>query len=65
MKEQKNTLEKEINEMEASKLWDIEFKVMVIRMLNSMKKNTENKKEPIRKEEYNIWNEEYAERNRQ
>ena len=33
MKEQKNSLEKELNEMEASKLSDIKFKLMVIMML--------------------------------
>ena len=38
MKEPENSPEKELNEMEASNLSDIEFKVMVIKMLNSMKK---------------------------
>ena len=39
MKEQKNSPEKELNEMEASNLSDTQFNVMVIRMLNSMKKD--------------------------
>ena len=38
MKEQKESPEKELNEMEASNLSHIEFKVMVTRMLNKMKK---------------------------
>ena len=38
MKEQKNSPEEELNEMEASNLIDIDFKVMIIRILNSMKK---------------------------
>ena len=40
MKEQENSPE-ELNEMEASKLSDIEFKVMIIRMLKSRKKDIE------------------------
>ena len=34
MKEQIKTLEKELNKMEISNLWDAEFKTLVIRMLN-------------------------------
>ena len=40
-KEQEKSPEKELNEMEASILSDAEFKVMVIRILNSMKKDLE------------------------
>ena len=40
MKEQENSPE-ELNEMEASNLSDIEFKVMIISILNSMKKDIE------------------------
>ena len=38
MKEQENSPEEELNEMEASNISDIELKVMIIKMLNSMKK---------------------------
>ena len=41
MKEQENSPEEELNEMEASNLSDIEFRVMIIRILNSTKKDTE------------------------
>ena len=41
MKEEEKSPEKELNEVEASNLSDIEFKVMVIRMLNSMRKDIE------------------------
>ena len=34
MKEQKQTLEKELNKMEISNLLNVEFKTVVIRMLN-------------------------------
>ena len=34
--------------MEASNLSDIEFKVMIIRMLNSMKKNSNHKEGSVR-----------------
>ena len=40
MKEQENPPE-ELNEREASNLSDIEFRVMIIRILNSMKKGIE------------------------
>ena len=39
MKEEETPPEEELNEMEASNLLDIEFRVMIIRILNSMKKN--------------------------
>ena len=39
MKKQKNSPEEELNEMEVSILSDIEFRVMIIRILNSMKKD--------------------------
>ena len=43
MKEQENSPE-EIDEMEASNLPDREFRVMIIRILNSMKKRHTNHK---------------------
>ena len=39
MKEQDNIPEEELNEMEASNLLDMEFRIMIIRILNSMKKD--------------------------
>ena len=53
MKEQDNSLEK-IDEMEASNLSDKKFRVMVIRILNSMKSHRNHKKEPVRNNECNI-----------
>ena len=41
MKIQENSPEEEANEMEASNLSDIEFRLMIIRILNSMKKGIE------------------------
>ena len=68
MKKQEKTPEKELNEMEASKLPDTEYQPMVIRMLkelrenfNSIKKDMKTilkktwkpqKKEPVRNEVY-------------
>ena len=47
MKEQENCPEDELDEMEASSLSDREFRVMTIRIINSMKKDTETiKKDP-------------------
>ena len=54
-KEQENSSEAEHNEVEASNLSDTEFKVMVIGMLNIMKKDIETIKEgPLRYKECNI-----------
>lgn len=39
MKEQKKSPHKELNEMEVKNLADIEFKVMLIRMLKELSKN--------------------------
>ena len=47
MKEQENSPEEELNEMEASNLSDIEFKVMIKKMLNSMKKDIETIKKSV------------------
>ena len=41
MKEQENSPEQELNEMETNNLSDIKFKVMIMRMLNSMKNDIE------------------------
>ena len=41
MKEQEKSSEKELNEMEVSNLLDVEFKLMAIRMLSSMKNGIE------------------------
>ena len=40
MKEQENSPEEELDEMEASNLSNREFRSMIIRILNSMKKKT-------------------------
>ena len=55
MKEQENSPE-ELDEMEASNLSDREFRVMIIRVLNSMKKDIETikKDQPVRNKECNI-----------
>ena len=57
MKEQGKSPEKELSDMEASKLPGTEFKTMVIRMLkeltenfNSIKKHGNHKKDPLRNE---------------
>ena len=42
MKEQENSPEEELNKMKASNLSGIQFNVMIIRMLNSMKKANRN-----------------------
>ena len=39
VKEQQNSPEEELNEIEASNLSNREFKVMIIKILNSMKKD--------------------------
>ena len=56
MKKQQKSLRKELSEMEASNLSDIEFKVMVIRMdaQQHVKEYRSHKKGPVRNEEYNI-----------
>ena len=41
MKEQENSPEEKLNEMEASNLSDREFRIMIIRILHSMKKDME------------------------
>ena len=41
MKEQENSPEEELDEMEAVNLSDREFRVMIIRILNTMKKDVE------------------------
>ena len=48
IKEQRNSPEKELNKMETSNLPDIEFKVMITRTLNSMKKDIESIKKTVR-----------------
>ena len=40
-KEQENFPEEELNEREASNLSDIEFRVMIVRILKGLKKDTE------------------------
>ena len=55
VKEQGNSPEKELNETEASNLLDIVFRVMIIKILKSMKKDVETIKEgPVRNKERNI-----------
>ena len=56
LKGREESLEKVLNEIEASNLSDIEFKVMVIRMdaQQHVKEYRSHKKGPVRNEEYNI-----------
>ena len=54
MKEQESSPKEELNEMETRNLSDIKFKVMIIRMLNSMKKDIETIKKMTRNKECNI-----------
>ena len=55
MKEYENSPEKELDEMEASKLSDRKFRVMIIRILNSMKKIHRNlEKAPVKNKGYDI-----------
>ena len=54
MKEQENSPEEEIDDMEASNLSDREFRVMIIRTLNNMKKDIETIKGPVINKECNI-----------
>ena len=57
MKEQENSPEEELDESEVSILSDREFRVMIIRILNTMKKDVETlKKKPVRNKECNSWN---------
>ena len=63
-KKQEKSPEKELNEMEASILSDAEFKVMVIRILNSMKKDLETIK-IVKNKEYLIWNDEHTKKTKQ
>ena len=44
MKEQENSPDEDLNERKARNLSDIEFKVMIIKMFNSMKKRHRNHK---------------------
>ena len=52
MKKQENSPEEELNEMKASNISDKEFRGMVIRTLNSMKKDLET----IKKDQWEIKN---------
>ena len=52
MKDRENSPEEELNEIEASNLSDTEFKVMIIRKLNRMKKDIKT----IKKEQSEIKN---------
>ena len=56
MKEQQNFPEGELDEMEASNLSDRELKVIIIRILNSMKKDIET----IKKDQSEIKNTTYG-----
>ena len=48
MKEQENSTVEKIDEVEASNLSDREFRVMIIKIFNSMKKDRNHKKGPVR-----------------
>ena len=50
MQEQNKTPEKELNEMEASNLSDAEFKTLVIRMLNELRRRVDELSENFNKE---------------
>ena len=54
MKEQNKSLEKEINKMETSNLLDVEFKTLVIRMLNELKGKVDKCSEKFNEEIGNI-----------
>ena len=55
MKKRENPPEEELNERKAGNLSDMEFRVMIIRLLNRMKKrHRSNKKGPVRNKECNI-----------
>ena len=54
MKEQGNSTEEELNKMEVRNLSDIEFKVIITRMFNSIKRHRNHKKRPERNKECNI-----------
>ena len=55
MKEQENSPREELDEMEANNLSDKEFRVMIISILNSMKKDIEIfKNGPVRSKECSI-----------
>ena len=65
MKEQEKPPERGWNEMEASNLSDIEYKVMVTRMLNCLRKDTETTKKGLVKNEEYAWKEELIGVNKQ
>ena len=55
VKEQDGSLEEELDEMEASNLSDRKFRIMIIRVLNNMKKrHRKHRKGPVRNKECNI-----------
>ena len=55
VKEKVNSPKEEPDEMQASNLSDREFRVMIIRILNSMKKDIETpQKEQVRNKDHNI-----------
>ena len=54
MKEQENSPEEELDEMEASNLSDREFGVMIIKILSSMKKDRNHKKDQSEIKDCNI-----------
>ena len=55
MKEQENSPGEQMHEMEARNLSDGEFRVMIIRILNSMKKDIKTiKKGPVINKECNV-----------
>ena len=54
MKEQENSPEEELDEIEASNLSDRKFRLVTIRILKSMKKDRNHKKGPVRNKECSI-----------
>ena len=54
MKAQNKTPEKELNKMETSNLLDAEFKILVIRMLNELRRRVDELSENFNKDIGNI-----------
>ena len=52
VKEQIKTPEKQLNKMVISNPSDTEFKTLVIRLLNELSEDLNNKKDPVRNERY-------------
>ena len=58
MKEQINTLEKELHKMEISNLSDAEFKTLVVKMVKELSEDLSSIKKTQSDEGYSNWNQE-------